>query len=51
MTKDQYLRMIEQTGEEIDWKSIPPYGEDFRDSILDALNIFHSLGNKVYPEI
>ena len=51
MTKDQYLRMVEQTGEEIDWERCPPDVEDFPDSILDALNIFHSLGNKVYPEI
>ena len=51
MNKDQYLRMVEQTGEEIDWERCPPDVEDFPDSILDALNIFHSLGNKVYPEI
>ena len=51
MTKDQYLRMVEQTGEEIDWEKCPPDLEDFPNSVIDALNIFHSLGNKVYPEI
>ena len=51
MTKDQYLRMIEQTGEEIDWERCPDELGDFPDSIIDALNIFHSMGNKVYPEI
>ena len=51
MTKDQYLRMVEQTGEEIDWKRCPDDLSDFPDSIIDSLNIFHSLGNKVYPEI
>ena len=51
MTKDQYLRMVEQTGEEIDWERCPPELSDFPDSVIDALNIFHSLGNKVYPEI
>ena len=51
MTKDQYLRMVEQTGEEIDWERCPPELSDFPDSIIDALNIFHSLGNKIYPEI
>jgi len=51
MTKDQYLRMVEQTGEEIDWKRCPDELGDFPDSVIDALNIFHSLGNKVYPEI
>ena len=51
MTKDQYLRMVEQTGEEIDWERCPPELSDFPESVIDALNIFHSLGNKVYPEI
>ena len=51
MTKDQYLRMVEQTGVEIDWERCPPELSDFPDSVIDALNIFHSLGNKVYPEI
>jgi len=43
--------MVEQTGEEIDWERCPPELSDFPDSAIDALNIFHSLGNKVYPEI
>ena len=43
--------MVEQTGEEIDWERCPPELSDFPESIIDALNIFHSLGNKVYPEI
>ena len=51
MTKDQYLRMVEQTGEEIDWDRCPPEPEDFPDIVLDILNIFHSMGNRVYPEI
>ncbi len=51
MTKDQYLRMIEQTGEEIDWDRSPPDVEDFPPIVLDCLNIFNSLGNRMYPEI
>lgn len=43
--------MVEQTGEEIDWERCPPELSDFPESIIDALNIFHSLGNKVYPDI
>ena len=43
--------MVEQTGEEIDWKRCPDELGDFPDSVIDALNIFHSMGNKVYPEI
>ena len=38
MTKDQYLRMVEQTGEEIDWDKCPPDIEDFPDSIIRAIS-------------
>ena len=41
MTKDQYLRMVEQTGEEIDWDRIPPEPEDFPDVVLNILNIYN----------
>ena len=51
MNKDQYLRMVEQTGEEIDWDRIPPDAEDFPDSVITALNIYNSLGNRMYPDI
>ena len=43
--------MIEQTGEEIDWDRIPPDAEDFPDAVITALNIYNSLGNRVYPDI
>ena len=43
--------MCEQTGEEIDWEKCPPEIEDFPDSILTALNIFESLGDRVYPDV
>jgi hypothetical protein len=51
MTKDQYLRMVEQTGEEIDWERCPPEWEDFPDSVATAMNIFNALADRVYPEI
>ena len=51
MTKDQYLRMVEQTGEEIDWDRCPPDVEDFPPIIIDAMNIFNSLGNRIYPDV
>jgi hypothetical protein len=51
MTKDQYLRMVEQTGEEIDWEKCPPEMEDFPDSIHTALQIYNSLGDRVYPDV
>ena len=51
MTKDQYLRMVEQTGEEIDWDRCPPEAEDFPDVVLNILNVFNSMGSRIYPEI
>ena len=51
MTKDQYLRMVEQTGEEIDWEKCPPEMEDFPDSVHTAISIYNSLGDRVYPDI
>jgi hypothetical protein len=51
MTKDQYLRMVEQTGEEIDWEKCPPEIEDFPDSVHTAISIYNSLGDRMYPDI
>ena len=51
MTKDQYLRMVEQTGEEIDWEKCPPEMEDFPDSIHTALNIYNSLGDRIFSDV
>ena len=38
-------------GEEPDWEKCPPDWEDLPDLTLAAMNIYHSLGNRVYPEI
>ena len=43
--------MMEQTGEEIDWERCPEDLGDFPESVIDAMNIFHSMGNRIYPEI
>ena len=43
--------MCEQTGEEIDWEKCPPEIEDFPDSVHTAMNIYNSLGDRIYPEI
>ena len=51
MTKDQYLRMVEQTGEEIDWDRCPPEWDDFPTSVETAMNVFNSLGDHIYPEV
>jgi len=51
MTKDQYLEMMDQMGEEPDWTRCPPAWEDFPDMLVTAINIFHSLGDRVYPDV
>ena len=51
MTKDQYLRMVEQTGEEIDWDRCPEEIEDFPSSIHTAMNIYNSCGNRIAADI
>jgi len=51
MTKDQYLEMMEQMGEEPDWEKCPPDWEDFPDLVVITMNIFNSMGDRVYPDI
>ena len=43
--------MCEQTGEEIDWERCPPEPEDFPHSVTTSLNIYHSLGNKIFGDV
>ena len=43
--------MVEQTGEEIDWDRMPPDIEDFPDCVLTGLNIYNSLGNRIFPDV
>ena len=51
MTKDQYLEMMEQMGEEPDWEKCPPDWEDFPDIVIITMNIFNSMGDRVYPHL
>ena len=51
MTKDRYLAMKDELGEEPDWKECPPGNEDFPNIVVDAINTFNSLGDRIYPEI
>ena len=43
--------MCEQTGQEIDREKCPPDIDDFPDSIITAICIYNSLGDRMYPEI
>ena len=51
MSKDQYLEMMEQMGEEPDWEKCPPDWEDFPSIIGDIMNVYHSMGDRVYPDV
>mgnify|MGYP003656222976 CR=1 FL=1 len=51
MTKDQYLEMMDQMNEEPDWDKCPPDWEDFPELVLTCMNIYHSMGDRIYPDI
>ncbi|MDB4787258.1 hypothetical protein OAG26_00965 [Flavobacteriales bacterium] len=51
MSKEQYLMMCEQTGMEIDWDKCPEELEDFPDLVHTAMNVFYTMGDRVYPDI
>ena len=43
--------MCEQTGQEVDWEKCPLEWEDFPSPVLTAVNIYNSLGNRVYGDV
>ena len=51
MTRLKYLNMCEQLEQEPIENEIPPDWEDFPEIVIQALNTFQSLGDRVYPEI
>jgi len=51
MTRDKYFNMMEQLGQEAKESEIPPDWEDLPDLIVDAVNTFNMLGDKIYPDI
>ena len=51
MTKEQYLMMCEQTGQEIDWEKCPAEWSDFPELVWDMVEIYNSLGDKILPDI
>lgn len=51
MTKIRYLEMQEQLNKDPDPKKCPPGIEDFPEIVISAIEIFNSLGDRVYPEI
>ena len=51
MTKDQYLEMMDQMGEDPDMSKCPDDWGDFPDLVITGVNIYNTLGNRVYPDI
>jgi len=51
MTKEKYISIQQELGREIDPEKCPPGVEDFPDIVIDALNIYDRLGNRMYPDI
>jgi len=43
--------MMEQMGQEPDWEKCPPDWNDFPDLLVTAINIYYSLGDRIYPDI
>ena len=51
MTKDRYLEMMEQLGNEPIEKEVPPDYEDFPPIVIEAIETFNSLGDRVEGDI
>jgi hypothetical protein len=51
MTQDKYLTMQEQLGREVNLDVMPPSWEDFPEVVINAVNVFNMLGDRVYPEV
>jgi len=51
MSKERYLEIQEQLNLEPDPERCPPGVEDLPPIIVDAIEIFNLLGDRVYPDI
>lgn len=51
MTKDRYLTMMEQLGQEPTEEKCPPEYSDFPYPVQQAIEVFNKLGDRVYPDI
>ncbi|MEK9894906.1 MAG: hypothetical protein VW518_00585 [Burkholderiaceae bacterium] len=45
------MEMQEQLGKEPDLTKCPPGVEDFPECMIQALNIFNLLGDRIYPDV
>ena len=51
MDKDRYLSMMDELGQDPIPEEVPPGIEDFPEIVIDGINAFNSLGDRIYPEI
>ena len=51
MTRERYLQMCEQLEKAPNPEEIPPDFEDFPPEMQQAIAVFNSLGDRVYPDI
>ena len=51
MSKEKYLTMCEQLGQEPSETKCPPEYEDFPIPLQQAIEVFNRLGDRVYPDI
>jgi len=51
MDKDRYLSMMDELGQEPVLEEIPPGIEDFPNIVIEGINTFNALGDRIYPEI
>ena len=51
MTRERYLELCEQMGNEPIEEEIPPDWNDLPEIVTFAVNTFNLMGDRVYPEI
>jgi hypothetical protein len=51
LTQERYFEMQEQMGLEVEVEKMPLAVEDFPDIVINALNVFNRLGDRIYPDI
>ena len=51
MTRERYFKMCEQLNQEPIEEEVPPDWEDFPDIVIDAINTFQGLGDRIYADI
>ena len=51
MTKDKYLAICEQMGQEPSESRCPPDFDDMPIPVQQAIEVFNKLGDRVYPDI